>query len=188
MWEAQIQLLLTGAFSMRFLRAVSLALVIVGAPLLPAATADAQMMGGPPGPVPGPMAGPRPDGLFPLMLLLRNASLTSAQQDQLHELMTAHRAQVDPLFQSLKTALDQMSDRLMDSSDTVSIQVLAPLVSKITEIQGQIDQLNLETAVKIRSVLTADQRSQVATVHRQLKSLRDQIDSLVNPQASTPLP
>ncbi len=181
---------------MRVLRTVSLALGLLGATLvvliaatvLLADTADAQMMGGPPGPVPGPMVGPRPDGLFPLMLLLRNASLTPAQQEQVHQLMTAHRAQVDPLFQTLKAALDQMSDRLMDSSDTISIQALTPLASRITEIQGEIDQINLETAVKIRSVLTADQRSQVAAVHRQLKGLRDQMDNLINPQASPPLP
>jgi Spy/CpxP family protein refolding chaperone len=130
------------------------------------------------------MDGPRADSLHPLMMLLRNASLTSTQQDQVHQLMTAHRAQVEPLLEKLHTLHEQIADKLLGTDATVTAQDLAPLRSQATQIQEQIDSSDLDTALQIRGLLTADQRSHLASVHRQVKSLRDQLDALLRPGSS----
>jgi Spy/CpxP family protein refolding chaperone len=115
------------------------------------------------------------------MMLLRNASLTTAQQDQVHQLMTAHRAQVEPLLDQLHTLNDQIADKLLGSAATVTAQDLAPLRSQASQLQGQIDTSDMDTALQIRNLLTADQRSHLASVHRQVQSLRDQLDALLRP-------
>jgi Spy/CpxP family protein refolding chaperone len=172
----------------------SILAAILGLASLAGASASAQMgpppppgegPGGPGGP-PGP-GGPG-DALHPLMMLLRNASLTPAQQDQVHQLMSAHRSQVEPLFDKLHTALDQIADKLIGSPDVVSSQDLAPLRQQASQIQEAIDQANLETAVQIRGLLTADQRSHLADIHRQVKSLHDQLDALLHPPGGSFFP
>jgi Spy/CpxP family protein refolding chaperone len=131
------------------------------------------------------MDGPRADGLHPLMMLLRNASLTTTQQDQVHQLMTAHRSQVEPLLDRLHTLTDQIADKLLGSSAVVTAQDMASLSSEASQVQEQIDASDMDTALKIRNLLTADQRTHLASVHRQVKSLRDQLDALLRPGSSS---
>jgi Spy/CpxP family protein refolding chaperone len=117
------------------------------------------------------------------MMLLKNASLTQAQQDQVHQLMSAHRTKVEPLIQKLHATLDQLADKLMGSADVVTLQDLAPIQGQAAQVQQQIDQANLETALQIRVLLTPAQRTHLADVHHQISTLRAQLDSLLHPGA-----
>ena len=125
--------------------------------------------GGPGGPGPMPM---------PLMMLIRQANLTSDQQAQVHQIMQTNFTQAQPLMKQLRDIHDQIADKLM-STGSVSASDIAPLQQQENQIHQQLDQQMLSTTLQIRALLTPDQLAKVAGLHNQLKSLRSQIDALV---------
>lgn len=165
--------------------AILLATAIVGC-CLNAGVARAQGMMGPPpgGPFGGPMDGP-PLVPPPVMMALRAAALTPAQQKHIHDIMAASRTTSDPLMQQMYSIRDQIADKLL-SSGSVSASDLAPLLAQQTAIQQQLDSQMISTAIQIRGVLTPDQLSRVASVNEKLKAIHTQIDSILGPPPSAP--
>ncbi len=134
-----------------------------------AAAASAQPVGiGGPG---GPM-------LMPLMMLIRQANLTSDQQAKVHDIMRSNFSQAQPLLKQLRGIHDEIADKLM-STGTVSASDLAPLQAQEAQIHQQLDSQMASTALQIRGLLTAEQLTKIANLHSQLKSLRTQIDALL---------
>lgn len=154
---------------METLRVTAIALVAV---MFSAAAASAQM---PPG-----MGGPGDPMPMPLMMLIRQANLTSDQQSKVHDIMRSNFSAARPLLEQLRSVHDQIADKLM-STGTVAASDLAPLETQEAQIHQQLDSQMMSTALQIRSLLTADQLTKIANLHTQLKSLRSQIDALMGP-------
>jgi Spy/CpxP family protein refolding chaperone len=171
---------------------ILIATAILGS-LITAGIARAQgMMGPPPG---GPMGGPPMGGPFggpppvppPLMMALRAAALTPAQQKQIQDIVNASRTSSAPQMQQMHSIRDQIADKLL-SSGSVSAADLAPLLAQQTAIQQQLDNQMVATAIQIRGVLTPDQLSKVASVNDRLKQIHTQIDSILGPPDAPPVP
>ena len=115
---------------------------------------------------------------MPLMMLTRQANLTSDQQAKVHSIMRSNFSQAQPLLKQLRGVHDQIADKLM-STGTVSVSDLAPLQAQETQIQQQLDSQMMSTALQIRGLLSKEQLTRIANLHNQLKSLRTQIDELL---------
>jgi periplasmic protein CpxP/Spy len=123
-----------------------------------------QMMGGPP----------------PFMMLLKTANLTEAQRTQVRQILKSDRSTIKGEFGQLHSIHEQIADKLL-SKGAVSASDLEPLVQQAAKIQQQIDMQRLQTALKIRALLTPDQLSKVAQTHQRLKGLFDQMRTIVGP-------
>ena len=121
----------------------------------------------------------------PLMMTLRAANLTTAQKDQVHKILEASHAQVKPLFKKLHSIHEQIADKLV-STGKVTMSELEPLQKEQSEIRAQLDQQMMETALKVRAVLTPAQLKKVADVNAKLKAIHKQIEALMGPPPSDP--
>jgi Spy/CpxP family protein refolding chaperone len=126
--------------------------------------------------------GPMPP---PFMMTLRAANLTSAQKDQVHKILDASHAQAKPLFKKLHALREQIADKLL-STGKLSMNDLAPLQKEQSQIREQLDQQMMETALKVRAVLTPEQLKKVADVNAKLKGIHKQIEALMGPPPSDP--
>jgi Spy/CpxP family protein refolding chaperone len=109
--------------------------------------------------------------------LLRVANLTADQKGQVHEIMRATFQQNRSIRQQLRAIREQIVDKLA-SSGSVSASDIAPLQQQAESLRTQLDADWLQTALKIRGLLTSTQLSHVAQVHTQMKSLKAQMKSV----------
>ncbi len=132
------------------------------------------MMGGPHMMMHGPGGPPF------FMMLLKSANLTADQKTHVHQILGSDRAAMRAKFEQLHAIHEQIADKLL-STGQVSATDLTPLVQQAAAIQQQIDTQHLDTAIKIRALLTSDQLSKVAQTHQKLKGLFDQMRTLMGP-------
>ena len=117
-------------------------------------------------------------GGSPFMMLLKSANLTDAQREQVREILKSEHAQMKSVHQQFESVHEQLAEKLL-SPGKVTAAELAPLEQKAYRYQQEIDQGMMDTAIAIRNVLTSDQLSHLAQVHKQLQSLHSQIQSIM---------
>jgi Spy/CpxP family protein refolding chaperone len=118
------------------------------------------------------------DGSSPFLMLLKSANLTSAQKDQVHQILKSVHAKMSPLMEQQHSIEAQIGTRLLGPS-AVSSADLAPLVQQAQQARQQIDQNMIDAAIAIRNILTPDQVRHLAKVHQQLQNLHAQIQQLM---------
>lgn len=116
---------------------------------------------------------------IPLPQVLHSANLTSSQRDQIHTIMKSQFATLKPLFQQLHAGREAVAAKYL-ASGSVTAAELSPLVTANEQIQRQIDQAFLQTAIQIRGVLKPTQLAQAGTTYTQMQSLRQQMHSLMH--------
>jgi Spy/CpxP family protein refolding chaperone len=119
--------------------------------------------------------GPMP---MPLMMIIKQLNLTREQQAKVHEIMGSSFTEAQPLMKQLRDIHEQVADKLM-SPGAVSSSDLEPLQQQENQIQQQLDQQMLSSALQIRALLTPAQLTRAAGLHSKLKSLRQQMDALM---------
>jgi Spy/CpxP family protein refolding chaperone len=112
-------------------------------------------------------------------MLLKSANLTTAQQEQVRQILEANKAQAKSLFQQLRAVREQIATKLLATSVTAAD--LAPLQQRLTHIQQLVDQDMIDKALAIRNILTPDQVAHLAQVHQQLQGLHAQLQNLMGP-------
>jgi Spy/CpxP family protein refolding chaperone len=117
----------------------------------------------------------------PFMMMLRTANLTADQQKRVRQILKAERTQIEPLFRQFHSIHERIADKLL-ASGSVTASDLAPLQKQAADLQQKIATAHLDTALKIRSVLTPVQIAKVAQVHAKLRSLHQQIQAIIGPQ------
>ncbi|HTW89829.1 MAG TPA: hypothetical protein VMD75_17670 [Candidatus Binataceae bacterium] len=137
------------------------------------------MMGGP-GEGPPMMMMGGPGGGPPFLMLLRTAKLTSDQKTQVGKILQADHVELRSNFEQLHSIHEKIADKLL-STGQVSASDVAPMMRQAAQLQQQIDTRQLQTALKIRALLTPAQLSKVAQTHQQLKALFQQIQSIMGP-------
>jgi Spy/CpxP family protein refolding chaperone len=110
-------------------------------------------------------------------MMLKSANLTSAQQNQVRQILEANRSQMKSLEHQLHAVREQIAVKLLATS--VSASNLAPLQQQLSHDQTLLDQDMIDTALAIRNVLTPEQVSRLAQLHQQLQTLHAQIESLM---------
>jgi Spy/CpxP family protein refolding chaperone len=115
-----------------------------------------------------------------LRMYLRAAGLTPDQKAKIKEIRKANFEQVKPLFKQLRALRGQIADKLA-SAGTVSAADIAPLQQQIATIREQIGNDFVQTALQVRGLLTADQLTKVSETYTKMKTLRQEMRSLVTP-------
>jgi hypothetical protein len=152
----------------------TLTTTIAGAALL---VASAGFAFGPHG---GGGFGGRPGmGDGPLLPLRVMASvMTPDQRQQLRGIMQANGPKMRTIAQQLRQAHDALADRFF-APGSLSVGDLATQLQQIATLRDQLVQNALATSLQVRNLLSADQLAQAASKKDQLRSLHDQIESLI---------
>ncbi|HTN71685.1 MAG TPA: Spy/CpxP family protein refolding chaperone [Methylomirabilota bacterium] len=130
----------------------------------------------------GPMGGMQGDGGgMMLPMLLRGANLTADQKGQMKQIMANHRATFQDLFNQLRAAQEQMSNKLL-SPGAVRDTDLAPQTQQIAQLRNQLADEGLRVVLEIRSILTPDQLAKASQLKAQMQSLHNQMRNLMGPQ------
>ncbi len=127
----------------------------------------------------GRMGGPFGfDGMGALHVLLRVAQPTPDQRRQIHEILSADRREVEPIFKQQRQLREQMADRIA-ATGSVDRSALDGLAHQLAQLDDQLAERQLDTALRVRALLTPEQLARVAEVHQKMKALHDQMRALV---------
>lgn len=120
--------------------------------------------GGPGGRMGGPMG-----GAFALRGIMRD--LTDAQREQIRAIHDKHAAQIEPLFERVRTAREAL-DNAATSGNTGNLQALSIEVgnaeTELTFAQAQVQS-------EIFNVLTAEQKQTIAERRKQMQERRGEM-------------
>lgn len=124
-------------------------------------------------------------GGSPFMMLLRSADLSPAQQQQIQLILNSNKAQMESLHAQLQSVHEQFAAKLL-AQGSVTAADLKPLVDQAARAEADLTANMATTAVAVRNVLTPDQIKKLADVHRKLRSLHTQVQSLLGSEGDIP--
>ena len=155
-------------------RALALTALIAGLIAIFPFASPAQMMAG---------AGPDmmeggPMGEPDLPMFLRAANLRPNQRVQAQQILDHNHAAFAHLFDQMHATREQLDDKLFAAGD-VDKDAIEKSSAKLAQLQAQLAHLELETALRIRALLSPDQLRRVAEFHSKLESLHQQIHDLM---------
>ncbi len=127
-----------------------------------------------------PAGGRGPGGEHGFGEVLRTVQLSSAQKQQIQQIMSAARTQNAPAWTQMKALQQQMTSTLFSTGSVTEAQLL-PLEQKQEVIRQQLDVSRMQTAMAIRNVLTSAQLAQAASAQAQLSSLHEQEHAILAP-------
>jgi Spy/CpxP family protein refolding chaperone len=155
-------------------KGLALVAVIAGLTMPLASMASAQMIGGP-GPDMmdgGPASGPD------LPMFLRAANLRPDQHARAQKILDHNHAAFAHLFDQIHDSKGQLDEQLF-AAGTVNKEAIEKSSKQLAQLQAQLADLELQTALQIRAILTPDQLSRVAEFHSKLESLHRQMHDLM---------
>ncbi len=124
---------------------------------------------------PGRMLGDAPGMMLPLVL--KGVDLTEAQEKQVRDIMTAHRATFRTLFGELQAAHKDVADKLFAPGD-VAAEDLTTHMQRVTQLREQLMQEGLKVALEVRGVLTAEQLAKAAELKDRMRALHTEMRGL----------
>ena len=128
--------------------------------------------------------GPMP---MPMMMIVKQAHLSADQEAKARKIMEDSAAQTRPLLKQLHAIHEQIADKLL-SKGSLTATDLAPLRQQENQVQQQLDQQMLNSALQVRSLLTPEQLTRVAELHTKLKALHEQMRALIGEGDNPPPP
>jgi Spy/CpxP family protein refolding chaperone len=120
-----------------------------------------------------------------MLMLLRSANLTPAQQSQVRQIVASSQSQMQALHGQMEALHRQIADKLL-APGQVSVADVRPLVQKMTGVEAQLTESMTTTAIAVRNVLTQEQLKQLAQVHRKLRDLHTQVQRLMGTEQNIP--
>ena len=105
-------------------------------------------------------------------VLLRSADLTADQETQAHTILDTNRSAVEAIHTQLRQANNDLANLLLGASDVQSDAVTAQL-TKINQLQLQLEQNTANTVLAIRAILTPDQLAKAAAAESQMQAHKD---------------
>lgn len=121
------------------------------------------------------------------MEFLHGLNLTDEQKTQMKAIGKAGWESMKPLMKQERALHEQEINQLL-ASGTVTAEQMQPLLAQEEALRTQIDTAHMETLVKMRSVLTAEQISAAATKHAQIEQLHEQEHALMGTPAAADAP
>jgi Spy/CpxP family protein refolding chaperone len=141
---------------------------------LVAAPLQAQPIGGPP--MGGMLHGDSPASM--LRMVLKQANLTSQQQEQVRKIVEADHQSLRALLVQLQAANNQVTEKLF-APGAVQAADLVPPVQKVTQLRQQLMEQGVKTALAVRAVLTPQQLAKAAQVQARLEQLQAEMRSIL---------
>jgi Spy/CpxP family protein refolding chaperone len=169
--------------SRHWYQGLGLTAVLAGLITLLPQMASAQMMAGP-GPdmmEGGPMGGPD------LPMFLRSADLRPDQRAQAQRILDHNHPAFANLFDQIHATKQQLDDQLFTAGplNTAGVEKCS---KQIAQLQAQLADLELQTALQIRALLTPGQLNRVAEFHGKLERLHQQMHDLMQENMPPPGP
>jgi hypothetical protein len=118
-----------------------------------------------------------------LLRLLYKVGLTDDQKAQVKQILANHRTTLRSLRSQLQTNREQISDLLLGASPLTSDDPqLQSLAQTATDLHRKIAHEWLQAMVEVRAILRPDQLAQAAQLQDQLRTLRQEMHSLLGNQ------
>jgi Spy/CpxP family protein refolding chaperone len=124
---------------------------------------------------PGRMMGDAPGMMLPLVL--KGVDLTDEQENQVHEIMKAHRATFRTLFSELQVAHKDVADKLFASGDVRAEDLAAPM-QRVARLREQLMQEGLKVALEVRGLLTPEQLAKASELKERMRALHTEMRGL----------
>jgi len=124
---------------------------------------------------PGRMTENEPGMLLPLVL--KGVHLTDAQEKQVHEIMTAHRATFRTLFSELQATHKDLADKLF-APGNIRVEDLTIQMQRMAELREQLMQEGLKVAIEVRELLTPEQLAKAAEIKDRMRALHTEMRGL----------
>jgi Spy/CpxP family protein refolding chaperone len=119
------------------------------------------------GPHRGHMMGGGPGRL--IHLLMRSTDMTPDQQAQAHAILDANHSTVEGIFTQLRQANADLANLLLAAQD-VQADALSTELTKINQLQLQLDQQTANTVLAIRALLTPEQLAKAAAAESEIEA------------------
>jgi Spy/CpxP family protein refolding chaperone len=113
-----------------------------------------------------------------LPMFLQSANLRPDQRAQAHQILARNHPAFAHLFDQIHTCKQQLDDQLF-ATGPINSAGLETLSRRSAQLQAQLADLELQTALQIRALLTPAQLKRVAEFHSKLESLHEQIHDLM---------
>ena len=149
-----------------YLHLVTIGLLVVS---LGATPVNGQDLGGLESLVTGSARGDGPGTL--VLLLLKGIGLTPEQKQQVREIFVAHRGSLEDLFRELQVANATLTKTLF-AAEEIGPTDIAPYAGRVAQLRQQLLQEGLTVVLKVRQVLTPEQRAKAARLRDQLQTLQ----------------
>lgn len=105
-----------------------------------------------------------------LRLLLKGIGLTPEQKGQVKDILVTHRDKLESLFKELQVANAELTNMLLNPDD-IGVADVAPVAGRVSRLREQLLNEGLTVVLKIRRVLTPEQRVTAARLREQLNAL-----------------
>ena len=115
----------------------------------------------------GHMMGGAPGRL--IHLLMRSTDLTPDQETQAHAILDANRPAVEGIFTQLRQAHTDLANLVLGPQD-VQADALSAQLTKINQLQLQLDQQTANTVLAIRALLKPEQLATAAAAESQIEA------------------
>lgn len=109
--------------------------------------------------------------------ILRGLDPTAEQQAKLQEIRVAHQATLRDLFNQIRTVRGEFSDKLSAPGE-VTTEDFTDQLEQLAKLRHQLLQEGLTVALKVRAVLTPEQRAKAEQMRQRLKQLHEEMRSL----------
>ena len=136
---------------------------------LGAAPVPAQDLGGLESFMPGTTQGAGPGTM--LRILLKGVGLTPEQKLRVKEILVTHRGRLESLFQELQVANAALTNVLLAPNEIEAVDI-TPSAERVSQIREQLLREGLAVVLKVRRVLTPEQRAKAARFREQLRVLQ----------------
>jgi Spy/CpxP family protein refolding chaperone len=113
------------------------------------------------------MMGPGPGRL--IHLLMKSSDMTPDQETQAHAILDANRSAVEGIFTELRQANTDLANLLLGPPD-VQANALSTQLTKINQLQLQLDQQSANTVLAIRALLKPEQLAKAAAAESEMEA------------------
>jgi len=113
-----------------------------------------------------------------LLRLLYKLDLREDQKAQVKQILASHRPALQSLRGQLQTYREQLADGLMGKSQ-VTLEQLQSLAKQVNDQQGAIAQEWLKAMYEVRLILDDDQVSKLADLKDNLRTLHQEMRTLL---------
>ena len=115
----------------------------------------------------GHMMGGGPGRL--IHLLMRSTNMTPDQETQAHSILDANRSTMEGIFTQLRQANTDLANLLLGPQD-VQADALSTQLTKINQLQLQLEQQTANTVLAIRALLKPEQLANAAAAESQIEA------------------
>jgi Spy/CpxP family protein refolding chaperone len=114
-----------------------------------------------------------------LPLLLKGVDLTAEQETQVREIMAAQRQTLRTHFEQLRTAHEEMANKLLTPGE-VKEDDFTPQLQRITQLREQLMREGLTVMLAVRKVLTSEQLAKAVQIKDRMQALHNEMRGLLH--------